>query len=67
MTFVACRAQADPPDAARAVATAMSKNPTPLIVPCHRVTYANGEPGGFSAAGGPALKQRMLALEAAGG
>ena len=51
-------------DAARAVATALSKNTIPLVVPCHRVTYANGEPGGFSAEGGPAFKQRMLALEA---
>lgn len=50
-------------DAARAVATALSKNPTPLVIPCHRVTYANGKPGGFSADGGPALKQRMLDLE----
>ncbi|HUU59984.1 MAG TPA: MGMT family protein [Phycisphaerae bacterium] len=35
----------------------------PLIVPCHRVTYADGSPGGFSAPGGVELKQRMLRLE----
>jgi len=52
-------------DAARAVAGAVAKNPVPLIVPCHRVTYADGRLGGFSAAGGPELKQRMLTLEAA--
>jgi len=51
------------PDAARAVATAMSKNRIPLIVPCHRVTYADGSPGGFSAPDGVELKQRMLRLE----
>jgi methylated-DNA-[protein]-cysteine S-methyltransferase len=51
------------PDAARAVATMMSKNPTPLVVPCHRVTYSSGRAGGFSAAGGVQLKQRMLELE----
>jgi len=50
-------------DAARAVATAMSKNPIPLVVPCHRVIYADGRAGGFSAEGGAALKQRMLELE----
>jgi methylated-DNA-[protein]-cysteine S-methyltransferase len=50
-------------DAARAVATALSKNPTPLVIPCHRVTYASGKAGGFSADGGPVLKQRMLDLE----
>lgn len=53
-------------DAARAVATALGKNAAPLIVPCHRVIYAGGDAGGFSAAGGVDLKRRMLALEAAG-
>ena len=52
------------PDAARAVATALSKNPMPLVVPCHRVTYADGRCGGFSAPGGEALKKRLLDLEA---
>lgn len=51
-------------DAARAVAGALGKNPIPLVVPCHRVTYADGRPGGFSAPGGVEIKQRMLALEA---
>jgi len=50
-------------DAARAVATAVSKNRIPLVIPCHRVIYADGRTGGFSAAGGPELKQRMLELE----
>ncbi|MCJ7544145.1 MAG: methylated-DNA--[protein]-cysteine S-methyltransferase [Phycisphaerae bacterium] len=50
-------------DAARAVAAALGKNPTPLLVPCHRVTYADGRIGGFSAAGGEALKRRVLELE----
>ena len=50
-------------DAARAVATALGKNPLPLVVPCHRVTYADGRSGGFSAPGGVELKQRMLAME----
>lgn len=52
------------PDAARAVATAMSKNPLPLVVPCHRVIYADGRPGGFSAPGGIKQKTRLLTLEA---
>jgi methylated-DNA-[protein]-cysteine S-methyltransferase len=54
------------PDAARAVARALGENHTPLIVPCHRVTYADGRAGGFSAEGGAALKERMLAMEATG-
>ena len=52
------------PDAARAVATALGKNAIPLVIPCHRVIYSDGRAGGFSAEGGVALKQRMLALEA---
>jgi methylated-DNA-[protein]-cysteine S-methyltransferase len=51
-------------DAARAVAGALGKNAIPLVIPCHRVTYADGTPGGFSAEGGVAMKQRMLAMEA---
>ena len=59
-------AAAGNPDAARAVAAALGRNPLPLVVPCHRVTYAGGGLGGFSAPGGVVLKQRMLALEGAG-
>jgi methylated-DNA-[protein]-cysteine S-methyltransferase len=51
-------------EAARAVAAALGKNPTPLVVPCHRITYSGGGLGGFSAEGGVALKGRLLALEA---
>jgi methylated-DNA-[protein]-cysteine S-methyltransferase len=51
------------PGGARAVGRAMAKNPLPVIVPCHRVLAAGGAIGGFSAHGGLATKQRMLALE----
>ena len=50
-------------DAARAVAGALGRNPLPLVVPCHRVTYADGTAGGFSAPGGVDLKVRMLKFE----
>ncbi|MCP4376119.1 MAG: methylated-DNA--[protein]-cysteine S-methyltransferase [bacterium] len=50
-------------DGARAVAGALSRNKIPLVVPCHRVTYADGSPGGFSAPGGVNLKAKMLTLE----
>lgn len=56
-------AQLDPPPIARAVGQAMGRNPWPLIVPCHRVLAADGSLGGFSAAGGPALKRRLLEIE----
>ena len=48
---------------ARAVGTALGRNPLPLIVPCHRVVCSNGHPGGFSATGGPALKRLLLEHE----
>ena len=51
------------PTAARAVAGALGRNPIPLVIPCHRVIYSDGRSGGFSAAGGVELKERLLALE----
>ena len=51
------------PGAARAVGRAMSVNPTPLIVPCHRVVSASGATGGFSAQGGIDAKKRLLQHE----
>jgi len=49
--------------AARAVGQVMSKNPVPLIIPCHRVIRGDGRIGGFSAKGGTSLKKRLLKLE----
>ena len=51
------------PNAARAVGGVMSKNPLPLIVPCHRVIRSDGRIGGFSAQGGTKLKKRLLQFE----
>lgn len=48
---------------ARAVGTAMGRNPIPLLIPCHRVLGANGRPVGFSAPGGVTSKMKLLALE----
>jgi methylated-DNA-[protein]-cysteine S-methyltransferase len=50
---------------AREVAQAMGENPTPIIMPCHRVLAANGKTGGFSAPGGVATKLRLLSIEGA--
>ena len=52
------------PEAARAVASALSRNPIPLLVPCHRVVRSNGGLGGFSGPGGVAMKRAMLDNEA---
>jgi methylated-DNA-[protein]-cysteine S-methyltransferase len=50
---------------ARDVAQALSQNPFPLIVPCHRVLAAGGKIGGFSAPGGVRTKLRLLSIEGA--
>ena len=62
-SYVSLADQIGSPDSARAVAGALARNPLPLVVPCHRVIYADGRLGGFSAPGGVELKQRMLRLE----
>lgn len=53
------------PGSARAVGRALGENPFPPVVPCHRVTAANGRTGGFSAGGGVTTKMRLLATEQA--
>ncbi len=53
------------PGAARAVGSALARNPVPLIVPCHRVLRSDGHLGGFSAPGGITTKQRLLHHEQA--
>jgi methylated-DNA-[protein]-cysteine S-methyltransferase len=50
---------------AREVAQALSENPCPIIVPCHRVMAAGGKTGGFSAPGGVGTKLRLLSIEGA--
>jgi methylated-DNA-[protein]-cysteine S-methyltransferase len=50
---------------ARDVAEALSENPCPIIVPCHRILAAGGKPGGFSGPGGVATKLRLLTIEGA--
>jgi methylated-DNA-[protein]-cysteine S-methyltransferase len=50
---------------ARDVAAALSQNPCPIIVPCHRVMAAGGKTGGFSAPGGVRTKLRLLSIEGA--
>ncbi|HLI58654.1 MAG TPA: MGMT family protein [Solirubrobacteraceae bacterium] len=52
---------------ARAVGAALGANPTPIIVPCHRVLAADGSLHGFSAPGGITTKRRLLEIEGAPG
>jgi methylated-DNA-[protein]-cysteine S-methyltransferase len=44
----------------RVVGQAMARNPTPLVIPCHRVVAAKGI-GGFSPS--IEIKEALLALE----
>lgn len=41
------KALGEEPQVARTVGEAMSRNPVPMIVPCHRVIAAGGKIGGF--------------------
>lgn len=65
LSYSQLAAAAGSPDGARAAAAAMGRNPLPLVIPCHRVIYADGRAGGFSAPAGVQQKRRMLALESA--
>jgi methylated-DNA-[protein]-cysteine S-methyltransferase len=47
--------------AVRAAGSACSRNPIPLVVPCHRVVRSDGTPGLY--AGGVEMKKRLLDLE----
>ncbi|HMK47441.1 MAG TPA: MGMT family protein [Methanocella sp.] len=60
VTYGELAARAGKPGAARAVGSAMSRNPVPLLVPCHRVVSTTGL-GGFT--GGLNVKEKLLRLE----
>ena len=49
------------PGAARAVGSALARNPFPLIIPCHRVIKSTGYLGNFR--GGSEMKRFLLQME----
>jgi methylated-DNA-[protein]-cysteine S-methyltransferase len=51
------------PREAREVGKALSANPFPIVVPCHRVVAADGRMHGFSGSGGVKTKLRLLQIE----
>lgn len=53
------------PGAARAVGSAMGRNPMPIVVPCHRVLRGDGTIGGYSGNQGVPFKKRLLEMESA--
>lgn len=62
-TYAELAAQLGKPKAARAVGTALGKNPVLLIIPCHRIIASSRKLGGFSAPGGVATKSALLQCE----
>lgn len=64
-TYGALAATLGEAGAAQAVGQALGRNPWPIIVPCHRITAADGRTGGFSAPGGAATKLKLLEIEGA--
>ena len=54
-------AMAGNPRAAQAVGQALARNPTPVVIPCHRVIGADGQLAGFT--GGLTWKRALLAHE----
>jgi O-6-methylguanine DNA methyltransferase len=67
LSYAGLAAKAGKPAAVRAAGSAMSHNPLPILIPCHRVVRSDGRVGGFSAPGGISLKERLLEMERAGG
>lgn len=58
VTYAGLAARAGSPRAARATGSACARNPTALVVPCHRVVRADGSAGGY--AWGPDVKRWLL-------
>ncbi|MCK4410579.1 MAG: methylated-DNA--[protein]-cysteine S-methyltransferase [Candidatus Eisenbacteria sp.] len=50
------------PRATRPVGQALSRNPLPIVIPCHRVVNSDGTLGGYSG-GGPDMKRRLIEIE----
>lgn len=61
VTYGQLASQLGKPSAARAVGTAVGKNPICIMIPCHRVLGSGGKVGDYVA--GPARKQQLLEIE----
>jgi methylated-DNA-[protein]-cysteine S-methyltransferase len=62
-SYKAVAAMAGNPTAVRAVGSACSHNPVPVVVPCHRVVRSDGSIGNYL--GGVDAKAALIALESA--
>lgn len=61
ITYAVAARRAGNERASRAAGGALSSNPIPIVVPCHRVVATDGTLGGY--AGGLDAKRRLLSLE----
>jgi len=61
MSYAELAHAAKAPGAARAAGSVCAKNPLPFIVPCHRITAAQGKLGSYGF--GTALKRQLLNWE----
>jgi methylated-DNA-[protein]-cysteine S-methyltransferase len=60
-TYRVVAARAGSPRGSRAAGNALGSNPTPIVVPCHRVIHSTGGLGGYT--GGLDRKRFLLRLE----
>jgi methylated-DNA-[protein]-cysteine S-methyltransferase len=63
ITYAELAARLGRPGAARAVGSAVARNPISIVVPCHRVVGSDGSLTGY--AGGLERKRALLAMEGA--
>ena len=62
-TYGAIAVKIGKPRGARAVGNALHKNPTPILVPCHRVVHANGKLTSAFVFGGINAQKQLLESE----
>jgi methylated-DNA-[protein]-cysteine S-methyltransferase len=63
LTYAELARRLGSPGAGRAIGLANSRNPLPIVIPCHRVVGAGGSLTGYT--GGLAIKKALLELEGA--
>lgn len=62
-TYGAIARKMGKPRASRAVGAALRANPTPIVVPCHRVVGFDGSLRGYGGGSGVSTKAKLLKKE----
>lgn len=62
-TYGAIASKMGKPGASRAVGAALKSNPTPIVVPCHRVVRTDGGLAGYGGPAGIGKKAKLLREE----